>query len=119
MYTANDRELLGLISFLNRFRCYLEGTELISLRLMLDSGADGIPGWIDTSRLPSLDLQEGGSVSHTLSRSRSRSLLKSRDRSQRLVSNADQVVAWFLYFYRMVATIVLHRLGPSLLTELG
>ena len=27
VYTANDRELLGLISFLNRFRCYLEGTE--------------------------------------------------------------------------------------------
>ena len=27
MYTANDRELFGLISFLNRFRCYLEGTE--------------------------------------------------------------------------------------------
>ena len=27
MYAANDRELFGLISFLNRFRCYLEGTE--------------------------------------------------------------------------------------------
>ena len=27
VYTANDRALLGLISFLNRFRCYLEGTE--------------------------------------------------------------------------------------------
>ena len=27
VYTANDRELLGLISFLNRLRCYLEGTE--------------------------------------------------------------------------------------------
>ena len=27
VYTANDRELLELISFLNRFRCYLEGTE--------------------------------------------------------------------------------------------
>ena len=26
-YTANDRELLGLISFLERFRCYLEGSE--------------------------------------------------------------------------------------------
>ena len=27
VYTASDRELFGLISFLNRFRCYLEGTE--------------------------------------------------------------------------------------------
>ena len=27
VYTANDRELLGLLSFLNRFRCYLERTE--------------------------------------------------------------------------------------------
>lgn len=26
-YTANDRELLGLVYFLQRFRCYLEGTE--------------------------------------------------------------------------------------------
>jgi RNase H-like domain found in reverse transcriptase len=26
-YSANDRELLALISFLQRFRCYLEGTE--------------------------------------------------------------------------------------------
>ena len=26
-YTANDRELLGLVRFLERFRCYLEGTE--------------------------------------------------------------------------------------------
>ena len=26
-YTANDRELLGLIYFLERFRCYLEGSE--------------------------------------------------------------------------------------------
>ena len=26
-YTANDRELLGLIRFLERFRCYLEGSE--------------------------------------------------------------------------------------------
>ena len=26
-YTANDRELLGLISFLKMFRCYLEGVE--------------------------------------------------------------------------------------------
>ena len=26
-YTANDRELLGLIYFLQRFRCYLEGSE--------------------------------------------------------------------------------------------
>ena len=25
-YTANDRELLGLVYFLQRFRCYLEGT---------------------------------------------------------------------------------------------
>ena len=25
-YTANDRELLGLVCFLQRFRCYLEGT---------------------------------------------------------------------------------------------
>ena len=27
VYTGNDRELHGLISFLNRFRCYLDGTE--------------------------------------------------------------------------------------------
>ena len=27
VYTANDREILRLVSFLNRFRCYLEGTE--------------------------------------------------------------------------------------------
>jgi len=26
-YTANDRELLGLVRFLERFRCYLEGSE--------------------------------------------------------------------------------------------
>lgn len=26
-YTANDRELLGLVYFLKRFRCYLEGSE--------------------------------------------------------------------------------------------
>jgi len=26
-YTANDRELLGLVRFLERFRCYLEGAE--------------------------------------------------------------------------------------------
>ena len=26
-YTANDRELLGLVYFLERFRCYLEGSE--------------------------------------------------------------------------------------------
>ena len=26
-YTANDRELLGLLYFLERFRCYLEGSE--------------------------------------------------------------------------------------------
>lgn len=26
-YSANDRELLGLVYFLQRFRCYLEGTE--------------------------------------------------------------------------------------------
>ena len=54
----------------------------ISLRLMLDSGADGIPGWIGTARLPSSGPEEGGSGSQTVSRSRSRSLLKSRDRSR-------------------------------------
>lgn len=26
-YSANDRELLGLVYFLHRFRCYLEGAE--------------------------------------------------------------------------------------------
>lgn len=26
-YTANDRELLGIIYFLRRFRCYLKGAE--------------------------------------------------------------------------------------------
>lgn len=25
-YTSNDRELLGLVYFLKRFRCYLEGS---------------------------------------------------------------------------------------------
>ena len=53
----------------------------ISLRLMSDSGSDGIPGWIGTAGLPSSGLEEGGSGSQTVSRSRSWSLLKSRNRS--------------------------------------
>ena len=58
------------------------GMVSISLRLMLESGADGIPGWIGTGRLPSSGREEGISGSQTVSRSRSRSLLKSRDRSR-------------------------------------
>ena len=54
----------------------------ISLRLKFDSGSDGIPGRIGTARLPSSGLEVGGSGSQTVSRSRSWSLLKSRDRSR-------------------------------------
>lgn len=36
-YTANERELLGLVYFLKRFRCYLEGTsfEVVTDNLVL------------------------------------------------------------------------------------
>ena len=51
---------------------------------MLDSGSDGIPCRIGTARFPTSGHDEGGSGIQTLlvSRSRSRSLLKSTDRSR-------------------------------------
>ena len=98
----------------------------ISLRLILDSGVDGIPGCIGTARLSLSDPEECGSGRETVARSRSRSLLKSRDRSRerRFQCSKDFDVkrrpsGCVLCFYRMVETIMLRRLGPSVITGIG
>ena len=91
---------------------------------MLDSRADGIPGLIGNDRLRSSGPEESGYSSQTFSRSRSRSLRTvgtvhgnvDSNAVKSLMSNADQIVAWFLYFYRMVAAIMLRRLCPSVAT---
>ena len=95
---------------------------------MLDSGSDGIPGRIGTARLPSSGLERGGSGSQN-SLTIAISVVTEKVETvhgnvdsnavKRLMTNADQLVACFLYFYRMVATIMLRRLGPSVRTGLG